>query len=142
MVAPQVGHPGELYCAQYSPPHQSHLTPMNIKTDQIATIHVCKTRRVSIYLKHMLTMGVIMTYHTSTPTRHVKIFKNGHNQAIRIPRVFELPGNEALMHREGNRLIIEPVRTKKLSILLANWQPLHEGFPDILDQPPDPVDLE
>ncbi|PJB30730.1 MAG: VapB, partial [Deltaproteobacteria bacterium CG_4_9_14_3_um_filter_65_9] len=27
--------------------------------------------------------------------RHVRLFKNGRNQALRIPREFELPGNEA-----------------------------------------------
>jgi antitoxin VapB len=42
-------------------------------------------------------------------TRHVRLFKNGRNQAVRIPRAFELPGDEAVMHKEGERLIIEPV---------------------------------
>ena len=44
--------------------------------------------------------------------RHVRLFRNGANQAVRIPREFELPGNEALMHREGNRLILELVPDK------------------------------
>lgn len=26
------------------------------------------------------------------PERHVELFKNGRNQAVRIPREFELPG--------------------------------------------------
>jgi antitoxin VapB len=42
--------------------------------------------------------------------RHVRLFKNGCNQALRIPREFELPGNEAIVHKEGDRLIVEPVR--------------------------------
>lgn len=42
--------------------------------------------------------------------RSVKLFRNGANQALRIPKEFELPGNEALIHREGDRLIIEPIR--------------------------------
>jgi hypothetical protein len=28
--------------------------------------------------------------------RHVKLFKNGRNQAVRIPREFELPGEAAI----------------------------------------------
>lgn len=28
--------------------------------------------------------------------RHVRLFKNGRNQALRIPRDFELPGDEAI----------------------------------------------
>src|SRR5438477_429234 len=41
------------------------------------------------------------------PERHVKLFKNGRNQAVRIPREFELPGEDAIMRKEGDRLIIE-----------------------------------
>jgi antitoxin VapB len=40
--------------------------------------------------------------------RVVKLFKNGRNQAVRIPREFELPGTEAIMRKEGERLVIEP----------------------------------
>ena len=31
--------------------------------------------------------------------RQVKLFRNGRNQAVRIPREFELEGNVAIMHR-------------------------------------------
>lgn len=37
-----------------------------------------------------------------TERRYVKLFRNGRNQAVRIPVDFELPGNEAIMHRDGN----------------------------------------
>lgn len=75
--------------------------------------------------------------------RHVRLFKNGRNQALRIPREFELPGDEAVIHREGDCLIIEPLKKKSLIKLLATWQPLDEEFPDV-DQgllPPDDVEL-
>ena len=36
--------------------------------------------------------------------RHVKLFRNGRNQAVRIPVEFELPGDEAIMRRDGDRL--------------------------------------
>ena len=42
--------------------------------------------------------------------RQVSLFKNGRNQAIRIPREFELEGAEAMIHKEGDKLIIEPVQ--------------------------------
>ena len=48
-------------------------------------------------------------------TRQVKIFKNGRNQAVRIPREFELPGEDAIMRKEGERLIIEPAPPSSLS---------------------------
>lgn len=65
------------------------------------------------------------------PERHVRLFKNGRNQALRIPRQFELPGNEAIIHKEGDRLIVEPVRKSSLLELLSTWEPLEETFPDV-----------
>jgi antitoxin VapB len=76
-----------------------------------------------------------------SPERHVKLFKNGRNRAVRIPREFEFPGEEAIMRKEGDRLIIEPAPPKSLLALLATLAPLDEDFPPIADLPPDPVDL-
>ena len=70
--------------------------------------------------------------------RHVKLFRNGRNQAVRIPVEFELPGNEAIMHRDGDRLVIEPVRKRGLIALLKTMQPLEEAFPQIDDPVPAP----
>jgi antitoxin VapB len=73
--------------------------------------------------------------------RHVKLFRNGRNQAVRIPVEFELPGNEAIMHRDGDRLVIEPVRKRGLLALLASMKPMDEDFPDIDDPPPEPENV-
>ena len=73
--------------------------------------------------------------------RHVKLFKNGRNQAVRIPREFELPGEDAVMRKEGDRLIIEPSPPRSLLAVLAMLRPLDEDFPPIADPPPDPVAL-
>ena len=73
--------------------------------------------------------------------RHVRVFRNGRNQAVRIPREFELPGADAIMRKEGSRLIIEPAPPKSLLALLETLEPLREDFPPIRDLPPDPVDL-
>jgi antitoxin VapB len=70
--------------------------------------------------------------------RHVRLFRNGRNQAVRIPVEFELPGDEAIMHRDGDRLVIEPVRKRGLIALLETMQPLDEVFPDIDDPVPAP----
>lgn len=64
-------------------------------------------------------------------SRRVRLFRNNRNQAIRIPVEFELLGTEALISREGNRLIVEPVRKSGLLELLASWEPLDEGLPDV-----------
>ena len=63
--------------------------------------------------------------------RRVRLFRNNRNQAIRIPVEFELPGQDALIHREGDRLIIEPVPEAGLLALLAGWAPLEDSFPDV-----------
>ncbi|MBA8901442.1 MULTISPECIES: AbrB/MazE/SpoVT family DNA-binding domain-containing protein [unclassified Phyllobacterium] len=63
--------------------------------------------------------------------RQVKLFRNGRNQAVRIPVEFEMPGDTAIMHREGNRLIIEPVKQRSLIEFLANLEPLADEFPDV-----------
>jgi len=73
--------------------------------------------------------------------RRVRVFKNGRNQAVRIPREFELPGEDAIMRKEGSRLIVEPAPPKSLLALLETLSPLSEDFPLIRDLPPDPVDL-
>ena len=77
-------------------------------------------------------------------SRKVKLFRNGRNPAVRIPREFELPGQDAVMRREGDRLIIEPSSVigpnADLLALIARLEPL-DDFPVIDDQPPEPVDL-
>ncbi len=75
------------------------------------------------------------------PRRQVRLFRNGANQAVRIPREFEFAGNDAVMHREGDRLIIEaiPDKPKKgtLAALAAalesmkDWEPVEVPFPDV-----------
>jgi antitoxin VapB len=46
---------------------------------------------------------------------------------------FELPGDEAIIHRDGDRLVIEPVRKRGLVALLKTMKPLEEDFPEIGD---------
>jgi antitoxin VapB len=76
-----------------------------------------------------------------TEQRHVKLFKNGRNQAVRIPREFELPGEDAIMRKEGERLVIEPAPPKSLLRVLRELSPLAETFPEIDDPPPAAIEL-
>ena len=70
--------------------------------------------------------------------RHVRFFRNGRNQAVRIPVEFELPGDEAIMHRDGERLVIEPVRKRGLIALLKTMKPIADDLPEIVDPVPAP----
>ncbi len=66
--------------------------------------------------------------------RHVKLFRNGRNQALRIPRDLEMDADEALLSQEGERLIIVPIkRQTDLAQLLAGWQALDEPIPEVDD---------
>jgi len=73
--------------------------------------------------------------------RRVKLFKIGRNQAVRIPREFELPGEDAIIRRDGRRLIIEPAPPRSLLALLATLPTLDEELPPIQDSPAEPVDM-
>ena len=42
------------------------------------------------------------------------------------------------MHRDGERLVIEPVRKRGLVALLKSMNPLDEDFPEIEDPVPTP----
>ena len=67
----------------------------------------------------------------ATNQRHVRLFSNGHNQVLRIPKEFELEGDEAIIHKDGDRLIIEPARKGQLLTLLTTLEPIEESIPDI-----------
>ncbi len=72
--------------------------------------------------------------------RRARLFRNGRNQAVRIPREFELPSGEVLIRKEGDRLIIEPVAAKnRLLQVLSALQPVTDPFPDV-DEGLEPLD--
>ena len=78
---------------------------------------------------------------STTAGRHVRLFRNGRNQAVRIPREFEIPGTQAIMRKEGERLVIEPAPEKSLLAVLASLEPIEEDFPPIEELPHGSVDL-
>ena len=41
-----------------------------------------------------------------------KLFKVGGSQAVRLPKEFRLPGDRVSIHREGKRIILEPIDAK------------------------------
>ena len=65
------------------------------------------------------------------PERHVRLFRNGRNQAVRIPREFEFDTQEAIIRREDGRLVIEPIRKLGLLATLAALPALEDDFPDV-----------
>ena len=60
---------------------------------------------------------------------------------MRIPREFELPGKDAIMRKEGDRLIIEPAPPKSLLAILDSLARIKDKFPSIPELPSDSVEL-
>ena len=83
----------------------------------------------------------------SSRPKEAKLFRNNRSQAVRIPVEFELPGDRVLIHREGSKLIIEPVsRPINILELLAKWKTEEalgpeDQFPDIEDMPAKPENI-
>lgn len=81
------------------------------------------------------------------PARRVSLFRNGRNQAVRIPVEFELPGTEAMIRKDGDKLIIEPAPAtspSEFARMLAEFEPIPD-FPDVDDSDLPPlrdIDLE
>jgi antitoxin VapB len=74
-------------------------------------------------------------------TKEARLFRNNRSQAVRIPVEFELPGDRVLIHRDGDRLILEPMRRKGVLGLLEGWEPLDEELPEIDDPAVEPEEL-
>ena len=75
--------------------------------------------------------------------REVSVFRNGTNQAVRIPREFELPSTRAVIYRDGDRLILEPASTGTDDLLtwLQGLPPEDRQLEDVPDETrPPPLD--
>ncbi len=76
------------------------------------------------------------------PVRRARLFRNGRNQALRIPREFELTADEVVIYRDEERLVVEPVRrAPTLAEVLSRLTPLEEDFPPLADPPAHPEDV-
>ena len=72
----------------------------------------------------------------SRSARHARLFRNGRNQAVRIPREFELSADEVMIYKEDGRLVVVPIkRSPTLAEVLSRLTPLEENFPDMADPP-------
>lgn len=47
-----------------------------------------------------------------TPPARAKLFQNGRSQAVRLPKAFRFEGEEVTVRREGDAVILEPVRKR------------------------------
>ena len=81
---------------------------------------------------------------SDAPTRRARLFRNGRNQALRIPREFELSCQDVIVRKDGDRLIIEPAtKGDRLIETIRRLKPVEEPFPDVEEGlgPIEPVTL-
>ena len=80
--------------------------------------------------------------HRPVHARHARLFRNGRNQAVRIPREFELAADEVIVYKDDHRLILEPVkRSASLAEVLSRLSPLEDDFPKMADPPAKPEEI-
>ena len=48
-----------------------------------------------------------------------KLVQSGDSQIVRLPDTFFIPGDEVRIHREGSRIVLEPLITSWDELLLA-----------------------
>ena len=47
------------------------------------------------------------------PVSHAKLFRHGGSQAVRLPKAFRFEGEEVTVRKEGDAVILEPVRRRE-----------------------------
>ena len=60
--------------------------------------------------EHLSVYEILPVTGAAESSVRAKLFANGRSQAVRLPKEFRLPGTEVLIYREGDRVILEPLR--------------------------------
>lgn len=50
---------------------------------------------------------------TPAPDPRAKLFTHGGSQAVRLPKAFRFEGSEVCIRKEGDAVILEPVKAKR-----------------------------
>ena len=67
--------------------------------------------------------------------RTARLFRNGSNQAVRLPRDLEIDADEVLIRREGDSIILTP-KPRAWDAYFAQGRRLTEDFPASIDDNP------
>jgi antitoxin VapB len=60
----------------------------------------------------MVYTGIYQEADVMASTVTARLFKNGRSQAVRLPKQFRFSGDEVLVRREGDAVILEPIGRK------------------------------
>lgn len=87
--------------------------------------------------KHLRVQEPVAPYVADEDRVEARLFANGRSQAIRLPKEFRMPGDRVLIHREGKRLIIEPVEEVERDAMghpLRLWRAIDELHDTMTDE--------
>jgi antitoxin VapB len=74
----------------------------------------------------------------SAAARTARLFRNGRNQAVRLPKEYELDAEEVYIQRDGEKLIITP-KPRSWEAYFESGRRLSDDFPETIeDVPPQP----
>ena len=65
-----------------------------------------------------------------------KLFKNGSSQAVRLPKEFRFEGDEVIIYREGNRVIIQPKQSNWDEFFFSDKRASGDFMKNRKDTPP------
>ncbi len=60
------------------------------------------------------------TIKQESSNKTAKLFQNGKSQAVRLPKEFRFEGNEVYIRKQGDEVVLSPLK--------ANWQPFWESL--------------
>jgi antitoxin VapB len=76
--------------------------------------------------------AAMTTSHPKQEERTARLFRNGRNQAVRLPVEFEIDADEVTVRREGNQIVLIP-RPRSWMSYFSTARTLSEDFPDHID---------
>ena len=71
----------------------------------------------------------------SAEPRTARLFRNGRNQAVRLPKEYELDAEEVYIQREGEKLIITP-KPRSWEAYFEHGRRLSDDFPESIEDVP------
>ena len=68
-----------------------------------------------------------------SPRKRARVFWSGRSQAVRLPKEFRIDCGETLVHRNGDRLILEPVSSLDANGWPTDFWEIFGGLGDDFD---------
>lgn len=74
----------------------------------------------------------MQTGHDLSKKRKARLFRNGRNQAVRLPVEFEINADEVYVRCEGNEIVLTP-KPRSWDNYFEHGKRLADDFPDQID---------